>query len=115
MVAMALIVAGVLSCVTASVTPTGAKRFAPLPEGSHVLVFAREAEITRPYITVGLINYRHGGGSLVTPTIEDAMDVLKAKAREVGANAILIDQALPTTIGLRSGLSITARAIRITD
>jgi hypothetical protein len=47
-------------------------------------------------------------------TLDDATESLKEKAREVGANAIIIDKSQPVKSGIIStGNYLAARAIRL--
>jgi len=100
------------SCASTSVTPTGSQRYDPLPATHDVVVFATPSEVKEPFETLGIISHTDPGKYQIL-TIGDAIPALKEKARSIGANAI-IDQATPVKSGIIStGITVTARAIRI--
>jgi hypothetical protein len=108
--ALALILVG---CASSSVQRIGTAAFAPLPETAKVVVFTQASQITGPYEEIGIISYTNPGKYRVM-TLGDAIEDLKEKAREVGANAIIIDKSQPIKSGIIStGISVEARAIRL--
>ena len=113
---MVIVYAGMLflaGCVSTSVTRIGAETFPSLPETTNVLVFSNEGEIHTTYIPLGIVhNNAEGMGG--TYILGDVIEALKGKAREIGANALIIDQTR-TTGHYGRGLSVQARAVRIPD
>ena len=84
-----------------------------MPETANVVVFTQAGQITGPYEEIGIISYTNPGKYRVM-TLGDAIEDLKEKAREVGANAIIIDKSQPIKSGIIStGISVEARAIRL--
>jgi hypothetical protein len=61
-----------------------------LPESSDVIVFTSETQIKQPYEVVGIISYDNPR-KFRAMSLGDAIEPLKEKAREVGANAIIIE------------------------
>lgn len=87
--------------------------YPPLGIGDEVMVFSSAGEVTPPFETVGIISHTDPGKYQIL-TLADAIPHLKAKARSIGAKGIIIDQAMPVKSGIIStGISVTARAIRI--
>jgi hypothetical protein len=102
-----------VGCASSSVNRIGSETFAPLPETSPVLIFSNETEINKPYATIGIISYTNPGKYQIS-TIGDAIPDLQTKARSIGANGVIIDQAIPIKSGVIStGISLKARAILI--
>jgi hypothetical protein len=76
-------------------------------------VFTDPSQIRQPYEVVGIISYDNPGKFRVL-TLGDAIESLKEKAREAGANAIIIDKSQPVKSGIIStGIYVEARAIRL--
>jgi hypothetical protein len=102
----------VYGCASTSVTRTGSQVYAPLGIGDEVTVFTNANEVKQPFETVGIISHTDPGKYQIL-TLADAIPYLKDKARSIGANGIIIDQAVPVKSGIIStGISVTARAIR---
>jgi hypothetical protein len=102
-----------LGCTSVGVTPLGSAHYAPLPASQDVQVFSSEAEVKQPFEPVAIISYTNPGKYQVL-TLQDAIPELKQKAREVGANAIIIEQTRETKSGLIStGVAVNARTIRV--
>jgi len=105
-----LIVAG---CASSSVQKIGTSAYAPLPESAEIIVFTEPSQIKRPYEVIGIISYDNPGKYRIL-TLGDAIEPLKEKAREIGANAIIIDKSQPVKSGIIStGIYVEARAIRL--
>ena len=112
---VAVIVLLLSSCASTSVQKIGTSSYAPLPETADVVVFTSETQIKQPYEVVGIISSYDNPGKLRVLTLGDAIESLKEKAREAGANAIIIDKSQPVKSGIIStGIYVEARAIRLT-
>ena len=88
---MVIMYAGMLllaGCVSTSVTRVGTETFPPLPETTNVVVFSNEGEIRTTYIPLGIVH--HNAEGFTAYTLEEVMGALKSKAREIGANALII-------------------------
>jgi hypothetical protein len=84
-----------------------------LPESSEVVVCTSENQIKEPYEVVGIISYDNPGKFRVM-SLGGAIEPLKEKAREVGANVIIIDESQPIKSGIISTcIYAEARAIRL--
>jgi hypothetical protein len=95
------------------VTRIGSETFPPLLETANVFVYSNQSEVRRPFVAIGIVSYTDPGKYQVL-TLDDAIPKLKAKARSIGANGIIIDQNIPIRSGIIStGISVKARAIRI--
>jgi PBP1b-binding outer membrane lipoprotein LpoB len=106
----ALILVG---CVSSSVERIGTVSYTPRPPNSEVVVFTDASQIKEPYDVVGIISYDNPGKYQIL-TLGDAIEPLKTKAREIGANAIIIDKSQPVKSGIIStGIWAEARAIRL--
>jgi uncharacterized protein YbjQ (UPF0145 family) len=76
-------------------------------------VFTAENQIKDKYEVIGVISYNNPGKYQVL-TLTSAIEPLKKKAREIGANAIIIDKSEPVKSGIIStGIYVEARAIRL--
>jgi hypothetical protein len=96
-------------------TPVSAKAFAPLPESAPVTIFESPARAPRHFEVVATIQHADPC-KMHTCTLKDANDPLSAKARELGANGIIIDnsQIMKTSV-FSTGIAVDARAIRFTE
>jgi hypothetical protein len=107
---------GVLSlaaCASTSVQKIGTSSYAPLDPNAEVVVFTAADQVKQPFEVVGVISHNDPGKYHVR-TLADALPELQAKAREVGANAIIIDKSEPVKSGIIStGIYVEARAIRL--
>ena len=79
----------------------GTSAYAPLPESAEITVFNETSQIKRPYKVIGIISYDNPGKFRIL-TLGDAIEPLKEKAREVGANGIIIDKSQPVKSGIIS-------------
>lgn len=101
-----------LACINTSATRTGTQRHSALASDTAVTVFASEADVQGKFTTLAIMNH-HDAGKYQNLTLEDAIPALKAKARSVGANGLIIDHQAQVISGLVSrGIEVRARAIR---
>jgi hypothetical protein len=102
-----------VACATTSVTKTGTLDYPQLEPNEEVSVFTAEDQIKSPFDVVGTVSYNNPGKHRnLTP--KAAIKPLKAKARLVGGNAIIIDTSRPVKSGIVStGIHVEARAIRL--
>jgi uncharacterized caspase-like protein len=91
----------------------GNKQYAPLPESTNVVVYSSEGEAKRSYEVVATLAHSNPC-TFHHCTVENAIEPLSAKAREVGANGIIIDSSETVRTSLTStGVVVHARAIRL--
>ena len=101
------------ACASSSVQKIGTSAYAPLPESAEIIVFTETNQIKKPYEVIGIISYDNPGKYRIL-TLGDAIESLKEKAREIGANAIIVDKSQPVKSGIIStGIYVEARAIRL--
>lgn len=106
--ALALVIA---AC--ASVEKVGTASYASLPPTADVAVFLNERQIPQPFEVIGAVSYSDPG-KFQRLGVTDSFDGLKAKAREIGANGVIIDHSEPIYSGIISrGIAVTGRAIRL--
>lgn len=102
-----------VACAHTGSQKIGQSSYSPLPDNENVFVFTSESQIKDKYEVVGIISYNNPGKYRVL-TLESAMEPLKEKARQLGANAIVIDKSQPVKSGIIStGIYVEARALRI--
>jgi uncharacterized caspase-like protein len=96
-------------------TPVSTKTFAPLPESAAVTIFESPARAPRHFEVIATIQHADPC-KMHTCTLKNATDPLSAKARELGANGIIIDnsQIMKTSV-FSTGIAVDARAIRFTE
>ena len=110
---LAVVLVGVSSCWSTSVTKTGTASYAPLGEGKGVTIFTAESDVKQPFVVVGTISY-DGPGKNDKLDFGDATEPLKEKARALGGNGITIDKFYPIASGITSTrISVQARAIHV--
>ena len=108
-----LAVLALAGCVSSSVTKIGTSDYPPLEPNEEVSVYTAEDQIKQPFDVVGIISYDNPGKYRIL-TLGAAIEPLKAKARLVGGNAIIIDKSHPVKSGIIStGIYVEARAIRL--
>lgn len=91
----------------------GNKEYAPLPESTNVVVYSSAGETKRSYEVVATLAHSNPC-TFHHCTVENAIEPLSAKAREVGANGIIIDSSQTVRTSLTStGVVVHARAIRL--
>jgi hypothetical protein len=103
------------ACASSSVERIGTASYSPQPPSAAVFVFTDASQVKVPYEVVGIISYDNPGKYQVL-SLGDAIEPLKTKAREIGANGIIIDKSQPIKSGIIStGIYAEARAIRLKD
>jgi hypothetical protein len=111
--ALILLLLVLTGCASSSVQKIGTAAYPSLTENAEIIVFTEASQIKAPYEVIGIISYNNPGKYQVL-TLGDAIDPLKEKAREIGANAIIIDKTQPVKSGIIStGIYVEARAIRL--
>lgn len=84
-----------------------------LDANAGVTIFMSESEVKKPFVVVGTIAH-YDWGKYQRLTLEDAVPVLKEKARSFGGNGIIIDKNKAVYSGIFSrGVDIGARVILI--
>jgi hypothetical protein len=101
------------ACASSSVQRIGTASYSPRPSNADVFVFTDASQVKEPYEVVGIVSYDNPGKYRVL-SLGDAIEPLKTKAREIGANGIIIDKSQPIKSGIIStGIYAEARAIRL--
>jgi hypothetical protein len=85
-----------------------------LPPAVDVAVFTDAEQIKEPYEVIGPISYTDPGKyQMVAAT--NAVEPLKARARAIGGNGIIVGNPEPVKSGIVTiGITVEARAIRLT-
>jgi hypothetical protein len=110
---LAVVLVGVSSCWSTSVTKTGTADYAALAEGKDVTIFTAESDVKQPFVVVGTISY-DGPGKNDKLDFGAATEPLKEKARALGGNGIIIDNFRPLNSVITSTrISVKARAIHL--
>ncbi|HVN41827.1 MAG TPA: caspase family protein [Steroidobacteraceae bacterium] len=105
--------AAFLHSVQTSATRVGTRQYEPLPATAAVVVFSSPAEAPPSFEVVAVLSHADPCG-FKRCTLKDAIGPLSSKAREVGANGIIIDGSQTVKTSLTStGIAVDARAIRI--
>lgn len=100
-------------CVRSLVVRVGNLRYPALDASTNVAVFSAGEPIGRPYRVIGVISHSDPGKYHIR-SLEDEIPALESRAREIGANGIIIDSTRRIKSGLIStGIDIQARAIRL--
>ena len=103
---------GLAGCASSSAQRIGDTDYPAVPNTTNVTVYTSDSQVKQPFTVVGLVSYDDPGKYQILD-IGDAIEPLKQKARELGANAIILDKSEPTKSGLIStGIFAEARAIR---
>jgi uncharacterized caspase-like protein len=90
-------------------------QYQPLPEGAAVAVYSSAAEVKGSFEVIATLAHANPC-KFHRCNIKDAIEPLSAKAREVGANAIIIDDSQRHATSLMStGITVQARAIRLAE
>jgi len=98
-----------------SATAVGNKKYDQLPQSASVTVFESPAKAPRQFEVVATIVHADPC-KMHTCALTDAYEPLSAKARELGANGIIIDNSqLMKTSVFSTGIAVDARAIRFVD
>lgn len=107
---IALLLSG---CVSSSVQPVGTSSYGPLAPTADVAVFMAESQVAQPFEVVAKISYADPGKYQMLE-LSDTFEPLRRKAREIGANGVIIDNSSPVFSGIISrGISVNARAIHL--
>jgi hypothetical protein len=78
---------------------------------AEVAVFTADAQVGQSFMVIGTISYTNAGKYQIL-SLGDAIEPLKAKARELGANGVIVDHYEPVKSGIIStGIAVQARAI----
>ena len=110
---LAVVLVGVSSCWSTSVTKTGTGTYAPLAESTSVTIFTAESDVKQPFVVVGIISYE-GSGKNDKFDFGAATEPLKEKARALGGNGIIIDKFRPIKSTIPSTrISVRARAVHL--
>jgi hypothetical protein len=112
-----LVVAGLLlgACATGDpVRTVGPSAYGTLPPQVEVAVFTEAGQVKEPYEVIGPISYVDPGKYEMV-AVSNAVEPLKAKARAIGGNGIIIDKTESVKSGIvTTGVAVQARAIRLT-
>jgi hypothetical protein len=101
-------------CRNVSSTDVGTRRYAPLKNEQEVTVYSRESDVPDRFEVLAIIDFNDPGKYQVM-SLGNAIPSIKAKARAVGATAIIVDESHPVKSGIIStGIHVSARAIRTT-
>ena len=110
--AILLFVAG---CAAQPPVLYGDHRYPALSANTPVAVYMKESDIHEQFEIIGAFG-AYDLGKWQVLTMEDALPTLKAKARSIGANAIIIDDYQPVKSGIVStGYSVPARGVRLSE
>src|SRR5437867_8229266 len=88
-------------CVSASVMPSGSKKFPPLPETTPVNIYYSENEVHTPFEVVGIISYTNPGKYQIL-SLGDVAEDLRRQARKAGGNGIVVQQTRTVKSGIFS-------------
>jgi hypothetical protein len=96
------------------VRTVGTAAYPPLPPSVEVAVFTAADQIDQPYEVIGPISYRDPSKYEMLAA-SNAIEPLKARARAVGGNAIVIDKTEPVKSGVVTvAIAVEGRALRLT-
>jgi hypothetical protein len=110
---LAVVLVGITSCWSTSVTKIGTGTYAPLADGKEVTIFTSESDVKQPFAVVGIISYE-GPGNNDKFDFGAATEPLKDKARALGGNGIIVDTFYPIKSAIPSPrISVRARAIHL--
>jgi uncharacterized caspase-like protein len=91
------------------------KQYGPLPEGAVVAVYSSAADVKGSFEVIATLAHANPC-KFHRCNVKDAIEPLSEKAREVGANAIIIDDSQRVATSLMStGITVQARAIRLAE
>ncbi len=107
---------GVLAALAGCANPPvfyGDNRYPALSETAPIHVYMKESDIRVPYDVIATITAMDLGKYQML-TIQDLFPTLEAKARAIGANAVIVDGYQPVKSGIFStGYSVYGRAVRV--
>ncbi len=99
------------ACVSSTAERIGSTTYQPLPSLAEVKVFTGDSQVTQPFTVIGTISYTNPGKYQVL-SLGDVIEPLREKARELGANGVIVDHYEPVKSGIIStGIAVQARAI----
>lgn len=105
--------ASLAACASSTVTRTGTASYAPLSPTADVAIFTAETQVGQPFEVIANISYIDPGKYAIL-NLSDAFEPLRKKAREIGANGVIIDQSDQVISGIISrGISVEARAVHL--
>lgn len=85
--------------------------YPPLTPYDSVIIFSKDSEVKGPFEIIATLEFSNAGKYRRLELI-DALEPLKAAAREIGANGIIIDKTDSIWSGIVSrGISVEGRAI----
>jgi S1-C subfamily serine protease len=91
LVLLLLLVGTSAACVTGIAIPTGPRPYAATPDSQSIDTYVQGQPPGRPFDQVGIVEARFRGGTgMISPAIARLLPTLHAKARELGADAVLI-------------------------
>jgi hypothetical protein len=100
-------------CAHLSFTPVGDSNYRPLGSGTGVFIFPDEDDVDELFEVVGTIEYANPG-KYQQISLRDVFPLLRERAREAGANGVIIDDRQTIVSGIASrGIAVRARAIRL--
>jgi len=78
-----------------------------------VYVYSSEKDVNAPFKVIGLVSYTNPGKYRIL-SLADVIPDLKEKARNAGANGLIIDETHTVKSGIIStGIGVTGRAILV--
>jgi len=99
------------ACASSTTQKVGTASYAPLAPTADVALFTDESQVKQHFEVIANISYTDPGKYAVLD-LSNAFEPLRAKAREVGANGIIIAHSETVYSGIISrGISVVARAI----
>jgi hypothetical protein len=99
-------------CASTTVIPTTTSPVQVPPPTQEVSIFFNESEVKVPFTVLGTIHHADPG-KYQRLDLNDAIPVLKDKARAIGANGVIVDKQEQTVSGIVSrGIDVIARAIK---
>jgi hypothetical protein len=108
-----VLTASLVLVACATVEKVGTSSYAPLSSTTDVALFTAESQVEQPFEVVANISYNDPGKFQIL-SLKDIFEPLKAKAREIGANGVIIDSSETVISGIVSrGIAVKARAIRL--
>jgi hypothetical protein len=110
---LSVVIFYIVGCASTGATPIGSTTYSPLPENQEVVVFTDESQVEGEFDVIAIVSHSNPGKYQVL-TLADAIPALKKKARQIGAEGIIIDSSSQVRSGIISrGIYVEARAIRI--
>jgi hypothetical protein len=99
------------ACASSAVQKVGGTSYAPLAPSADVALFTDESHVKKQYEVIAKISYSDPGKYQILE-LSNAFEPLKAKAREAGANGVIVDHSETIySCVISRGISVHARAI----